>query len=89
MSEIPQQERMRLSIEAFTKGQFKSKNACAKAFDIPPSTYKTPFNGAPSRKETIANCRNYPLQISNVRHLAQLVLSARLKSSQDAFISEG
>ena len=96
MSEIPQQERMGLAIEAFTKGQFTSKNACAKTFDVPPSTLKTRLNGASSRKETIANCRKLsdieeatlsrwildmdqrglPLQISNVCHLAQLLLSA-------------
>ena len=34
------------------------------------------------------NQRGLPLQISNVCHLAQLLLSAWLKPSQDAFISE-
>jgi len=32
--------------------------------------------------------RGLPLQMSNVRHLAQLLLSARLKSSKEATIGE-
>lgn len=32
MSALSKQERMNLAIEAFNKGQFSSKNACAKAF---------------------------------------------------------
>ena len=32
--------------------------------------------------------RGLPLQIANIRHLAQLLLSAHLKPPRDAFISE-
>ena len=31
---------MKLAIEAFNKGQFKSKTACAKAFDVAPKTLR-------------------------------------------------
>ncbi|BCR86319.1 uncharacterized protein ACHE_30306S [Aspergillus chevalieri] len=108
MTEIPKEKRLELAIEAFHKGQFPSKTACAKAFDVPPRTLMTRLDGTVSRQHTIANCRKLsnteeeslknwildmdkrglPLQVSNVRHLAQLLLSARSKPSKDISISE-
>jgi len=108
MTEIPKEKRLELAIKAFHKGQFPSKTACAKAFDVPPRTLMTRLNGTVSRQHTIANCRKLsnteeeslknwildmdkrglPLQVSNVRHLAQLLLSARSKPSKDISISE-
>ena len=102
MTEISKEERMKLAIEAFNKGQFQSKTACAQAFDVPSRTLMKRLNGVTSREESIANGRKLsdteemtlsrwildmyerglPLQISNVRHLAQLLLSARLKSQR-------
>ena len=102
MNGLSKDERMKLAIEAFNKGQFKSKTACAKAFNVAPKTLMDHLNGTTSRKESIANCRKLsdieedtlsrwildmyerglPLQISNVRHLAQLLLSARLRSQR-------
>ena len=50
-------ERMKLAIEAFNKGQFQSKTACAKAFDVAPRTLMYHLNGMVSRHEKTANCR--------------------------------
>ena len=97
------EKRMNMAIEAFSKGQFQSKNVCARTV-----FRHVLVSGITSRKESLANSRKLsdieeetlskwildmdqrglPLQISNVCHLAQLLLSARLKPSQDAFISE-
>ena len=107
MTELPKGKRLELAIEAFYKGQFSSKTACAKAFDVPPRTLMTRLNGTVSRQHSVANSRKLsnteeeslknrildmdkrglPLQISNVRHLAQLLLSARSKPSKDLSIS--
>ena len=107
MTEIPKGKRLELAIEAFYKGQFSSKTACAKAFDVPPRTLMTRLNGTVSRQHSVANSRKLsnteeeslknrildmdkrglPLQISNVRHLAQLLLSAWSKPSKDLSIS--
>ena len=57
MAAIPRERRMEMAIEAFDKGQFSSKTACAKAFDVAPRTLMTRLNGVPPRKEAIANCR--------------------------------
>ena len=105
MTEIPKGKRLELAIEAFYKGQFSSKTACAN--DVPPRTLMTRLNGTVSRQHSVANSRKLsnteeeslknrildmdkcglPLQISNVRHLAQLLLSARSKPSKDLSIS--
>ena len=107
MTELPKGKRLELAIEAFYKGQFSSKTACAKAFDVPPRTLMTHLNGTVSCQHSVANSRKLsnteeeslknrildmdkrglPLQISNVRHLAQLLLSARSKPSKDLSIS--
>lgn len=39
------------------KRPFSVKNAAAKAFDVPVSTFKTRINGTISRKESVANGR--------------------------------
>ena len=107
MNGLSKNERIKLAIEAFHKGQFKSKTACAKAFDVAPKTLMDCLNGTASREEIIANGRKLsdiedtlsrwildmyerglPLQISNVQHLAQLLLAARLKSPNQATIGE-
>ena len=108
MNGLSKNERIKLAIEAFHKGQFKSKTACARAFDVAPKTLMDRLNGTASREEMIANGRKLsdieedtlsrwildmyecglPLRISNVRYLAQLLLSARLKSSEKAAIGE-
>ena len=55
MNGLSKNGRMKLAIEAFNKGQFKSKTACAKAFDVAPKTLMGHLNGTTSRKESIAN----------------------------------
>ena len=57
MAEIPKERRMEMAIEAFNKGQFSSKTACAQAFDVPPRTLMKRLNGVRSREESLANCR--------------------------------
>ena len=57
MSELSREDRINLALEAFNRGLFPSKNACAKAFDINPSTFKNRFHGISSRREIIANSR--------------------------------
>ena len=99
---------MKLAVEAFNKGQFQSKTACAKAFDVAPRTLMYHLNGMVSQHEKTANCRKLseleedtlsrwildmyqrglPLQISDARYLAQLLLSARLKTPEKATIGE-
>ena len=39
MSALSKDDRMKLAIEAWENGQYKSKFACAKAFDVPPRTF--------------------------------------------------
>ena len=102
------EKRMKLAVEAFNKGQFQSKTACAKAFDVAPRTLMYHLNGMVPRHEKTANCRKLseleedtlsrwildmyqrglPLQISDARYLAQLLLSARLKTPEKATIGE-
>lgn len=54
---MDKEERIKLAIEAFNKGQFQSKTACAKAFDVVPRTLMYRLNGMASRHEMTANCR--------------------------------
>ena len=95
MAEVSKEERMKLAIKAFNKGQFQSKTACAQAFNVPSQTLIKHLNGVTSCEESIANGQKLsdieemtlsrwiqdmyhcglPLQISNVRYLAQLLLS--------------
>lgn len=105
MTEVSFANRMKLAVEAFHRGQYKSKRACARAFDVPPRTLQHRLNGMKSRKESATNCRKLtdveehtlskwilnvqrgqPLQVSDARYLAQLLLSARLGPSQEATI---
>ena len=55
MAEIPKEKRMEMAIEAFNKGQFSSKTACAQAFDVPSQILMKHLNGATSCEESIAN----------------------------------
>ncbi|ODM14636.1 hypothetical protein SI65_09981 [Aspergillus cristatus] len=107
MADNSKEARIKIALEAYKKGLFSSRNAAAKAYDVPLSTFKTRVNGTTCRKESIANGRKLtpteektlsswiidmgqrglPLQISTVRYLAQLLLSARL-SSQTAYVGE-
>jgi len=57
MADISKEGRIELAIDAYNKGLYPSKNAAAKAFDVPRRTFMTRVNGTTSRKETIANCR--------------------------------
>lgn len=61
MNGLSKNERMELAIEAFHKGQFKSKTARAKAFDVAPKTRMDCLKGTTSREEIIANGRKLPL----------------------------
>lgn len=99
---------MKLALEAFHKGSFTSKTACATAFDVPKRTFMTRLNGTTSRREMPANGRKLsdleeetlsrwilsmdqrglPIRISNVHHLARLLLSARSKPCKSTSISE-
>ena len=47
---------MEMAIEAFNKGQFPSKTACAQAFDVPSHTLMKHLNRVMSHKQSIANC---------------------------------
>ena len=102
------EKRMKLAVEAFNKGQFQSKTACAKAFDVAPRTLMYHLNGMVPWHEKTANCqklseleedtlsrwildmyqRGLPLQISDAHYLAQLLLSAWLKTPEKATIGE-
>ena len=42
---------MKLAVEAFNKGQFQSKTACAKAFDVAPRTLMYHMNGVREHTE--------------------------------------
>ena len=55
MPVVSKEEQMKLAVEAFYKGQFQSKAACAQAFDVPPRTLLYCLNGMTSCKESIAN----------------------------------
>ena len=55
MAEVSKEEWMKLAIKAFNQGQFKSKTACAQAFDVPSQTLMKHLNGAISCEESIAN----------------------------------
>lgn len=108
MNMASKEQRMEWAHEAFHKGQFKSKTACTKAFDLNENTFRNRLNGISSRKDSIANSRKLsdleeetlskwildmaerglPPQISRVRYLAKLLLSARLKNPSTAFISK-
>jgi len=41
MADNSKEYRMKLALEAFRKGHFSSRNAAARAYDVPLSTFKT------------------------------------------------
>ena len=55
MNGLPNNEQIKLAIEAFHKGLFKSKTACAKAFDMAPKTLIDYLNETVSCEGIIAN----------------------------------
>ena len=55
MTEVSKEEWIKLAIKAFNQGQFKSKTACAQAFDMPSQTLMKCLNRATSHEESIAN----------------------------------
>ena len=55
MADNSKEERIKLALEAYKKGLFSSRNAAAKAYDVPLSTFKTRVNGTTCCKESIAN----------------------------------
>ncbi|KAI9044681.1 uncharacterized protein KD926_011651 [Aspergillus affinis] len=57
MEGLSRDRRLVLACEAFYKGQFDSKQACATAFDVKISTLKGRLKGVKSRTEIDANCR--------------------------------
>lgn len=57
MADDSKEERIKLALKAYKKGLFPSKNAAAKAYDVPLSTFKTQANGTTCRKDSIANGR--------------------------------
>ena len=108
MESQSKEDRVQLALNAFKKGQFKTKKAVSLAFDVPATTLRRRIQGIASRSQKAANCRKLsateestlsawildmdkrglPLQLSTVRHLAQLLASARLPSSQPTIIGE-
>lgn len=62
MTELPKEKQIELALQAFHKGSFTSKTACAKAFDMPKRTFMTRLDGTASRREMPANSR----KLSNV-----------------------
>lgn len=48
-------DRIKLALEAYKNSFFSSKNAAAKAYDAPLSTFKTQVNGTTCRQKTIVN----------------------------------
>ena len=57
MPDNSKEERINLALEAYKKGFFPSRNAAAKAYDVPLSTFKSRVNGTTCRKESVANSR--------------------------------
>lgn len=57
MSPISKNERMKLAMEAWNNGHFKSKTACSKAFDVPARMFQRRLLGMTAREETTANSR--------------------------------
>ena len=57
MPDNSKEERINLALEAYKKGFFPSRNAAAKAYDVPLSTFKSRVNGTTCRKESVANGR--------------------------------
>ena len=55
MPDNSREERINLALEAYKKGFFPSRNAAAKAYDVPLSTFKSRVNGTTCRKESVAN----------------------------------
>ena len=55
MNGLSKNEWIKLAIEAFYKDQFKSKTACAKAFDVALKILIDYLNGTASHKEIIVN----------------------------------
>ena len=57
MDSLSKEERLMLALDAYKSGLFPSQNAAAKAFNVPPSTFKTQVKGTTSRHDTVANSR--------------------------------
>jgi hypothetical protein len=57
MADNSKEYRMKLALEAFRKGHFSSRNAAARAYDVPLSTFKTRVKGTTCRKESAASHR--------------------------------
>ena len=55
MTVLSKEEQMRLAVEAFNKGQFQLKSACAHTFDVPSRTLLHHLNDMTSHKESTAN----------------------------------
>lgn len=55
MTELSKGKQLELAIKTFYKGQFSSKTACAKAFNVPPRTLMTHLNGTVSCQYSVAN----------------------------------
>jgi hypothetical protein len=45
--------RIALAVQAYNNGQFPSKRACAKAYDIPESTLRRRVKGINARRDSI------------------------------------
>ena len=52
-----QEGRILLALQALKLGQFKSIQAAATAYDVPPSTLRDRFHGMPSRRDCTPNSR--------------------------------
>jgi len=57
MEGLSRDRRLALACEAFNRGQFATKKACAAAFDVKISTLKDRLNGVKPRTEVEANLR--------------------------------
>lgn len=62
METFSEECRIKMALDAFKKGQFKTKKAAALAFDIPQTTLRHRIGGIASRTEKVANCR----KLSNI-----------------------
>ena len=55
MSDNSKEERIKIAVDSYKKGHISSKNAAAKAYDVPLSTFKTRVNGTTCRQESVVN----------------------------------
>lgn len=72
MQALSSDEWLKLAVEAFDKGQFSSKQACADAYDVKISTFKGRFKGY---------CRFscFNLGVFNLFHASEMLVQLDMK----------